>query len=364
MNGLHLDISCSGEEGFRLSLRCEIPGEGVTAVYGPSGSGKSTLLDCVAGLRRVEPGGSIVFRGESWLGKAGTLRPWQRHIGYVFADARLFPHLTARDNLGYAIKRNRDANGPAFAQVVDWLMLDKIIDQFPATLSAGQQKRVAIGRALLSGPQLLLLDEPLANLDHLARRQCLQCLQRLATELALPMLYVSHEIEELSELADHIMLIDQGRLVDQGPLIEMSGRLDTRLAQEEQAAAILEARLLDHDDAYGLSVLGIGPEQRLYVNRVAGEINNTRRIRIPARDISLCRERPRDTSILNVLPVTVDNMEADGSARVLLRLALGETHLLARITRKSCDQLSLSVGDAVFAQIKSVALLSDAGGQL
>ena len=357
MNGLALRLDCPGAEGFRLQLDCELPDTGITAIYGPSGSGKSTLLDCVAGLRQPAAGSLVSFRGNSWLAPDTFVPPWQRRVAYVFQDARLFPHLNVQQNLDFAASRRAGNGGASMAQVISALELADLLQREPAGLSAGQKQRVAIGRALLSAPQLLLLDEPLANLDHAAAHQCLACLQQLARQLALPMLYVSHDIEEVSQLADHLVLLEQGRLIDRGPLLDLCGRLDTRLSREEQAAAIVLGTVLRHDPEYALTELEVEGEILLVgQQRAAGQ---QRRLRVPARDVSVCRQRPLDSSILNILPVTLTQLEADGEARVMLRLALGSQYLLARITRKSATRLQLQVGDRLFAQIKSAALLME-----
>lgn len=359
MNELTLKIHCLGDQGFELGVDCHVPDRGVTAIYGPSGSGKSTLLDCIAGLRNAEAGSVIRFRDQHWLSGDGPIPPWQRRIAYVFQDARLFPHLDVAGNLDFA-ERRATAEPPASRRtLVEWLEMESLLPQMPASLSAGQKQRVAIARALLSAPQLLLLDEPLANLDHIASARCLGYLQHLATELDLPILYVSHDMEEVSQLADHLLLLDDGQVKDQGSMLELSSRLDSRLSHEEQAAAILLGTVSGHDPEFGLSHIEV-EGQVLQVNHLEQAVGSTRRVRIPARDVSIARSRPEDSSILNILPVTVSEMENCSGARLLLRLALGSQFLLARITRKSAQRLDIKPGDALFAQIKSAALLSEA----
>ncbi|EEB77246.1 molybdate ABC transporter, ATP-binding protein [marine gamma proteobacterium HTCC2148] len=355
---LTMAVTCQGHGDFCLDLACEIPATGVTAIYGRSGSGKSTLLDCIAGLRNPDAG-KISYGDNDWFNGGKPTPPWERRIGYVFQDTRLFPHLTVQGNLDYAGKR---AMGPCPMpkdELVSTLGLANLLSQTPDTLSAGQKQRVAIGRALLSAPRLLLLDEPLANLDQQASRECLALLQQLAQGLDLPMLYVSHDIEEVSQLADHLLLLEDGKLQDQGSMLEMSTRLDSRLAREEQAAAILLGEIEAQDNAFSLTQISVEGET-LFVNHLDQPLGSQRRLRIPARDVSICLAKPEDSSILNILPVTIQEIETCHSARLLLRLALGEQHLLARITRKSAERLELQVGDKVFAQIKSVALLSEA----
>ena len=359
MPGLALRINCPGERDFRLQLDCELPARGITAVYGPSGSGKSTLLDCIAGLR--QPGADAVIRFGSKTWQAGThfTAPWDRRVGYVFQDARLFPHLNVQQNLDYALTRRPTAGEISPDKVIAWLELEDLLASSPAALSAGQKQRVAIGRALLGAPRLLLLDEPLANLDHAASQQCLACLQRLADALDLPMLYVSHDIEEVSQLADYLVLLEQGQLVDQGSMLQLCSRLDTRLSHEEQAATIVVGTVRGHDTQFGLTELEM-EGNALLVNQLTEPVGAACRLRIPARDVSLCRHRASDSSILNILPVEITEIEQTDGTRVLLRLALGGQYLLARITRKSVAELNLKVGDSLYAQIKSVALLSEA----
>lgn len=358
MSGLQLKLNCDGDNHFLLSLNCAIPVTGITAIYGPSGCGKSTLLDCIAGLRTAQQGSSIQLDDTVWLGSGTHAPAWERSIGYVFQDARLFPHLSVQENLLYAMKRSSSTAIFSLHNVTQLLGLSELLARSPETLSAGQMQRVAIGRALMSSPQLLLLDEPFANLDHAARQQCMDCLQQLAQQTKLPMLYVSHDIEEVTQLADHIVLMEHGMIADQGPLLELCSRLDTRLSQEEQAAALLTASVARHDIAYGLSEILV-EEQTLYVSQLTQLPGQKCRIKIPARDVSVCRQRPVQSSILNIMRVTVDEIEQTEAPRLLLRLALGSQFLLARITRKSLDDLNIKLGDTLYAQIKSAALLMD-----
>lgn len=360
MNSLLLDIRQPGEAAFHLEVQCELPGKGVTAIYGPSGSGKTSLLDCIAGLRVADPGSVIRFRDHDWQSPGKCLPAWRRNVGYVFQDARLFPHLSAAGNLNYAWRRRRSDNGPTIAKVSELLHLTDLLGQSPAHLSAGQRQRVAIGRALVSAPELLLLDEPLANLDHRSARQCLGYLQDLAGQLDLPMLYVSHNIEEVSQLADNLLLLEAGEVIAFGPTLDLCSALDNRLTEEEQAAAIAICTIASHDTEFALTELSL-EGYPLFVGEIKQDAGNRRRLRIPARDVSVCRQRPANSSILNILPVTLEQMRDSGEARVMLRLAVGSQHLLARITRKSAHQLNLQPGDALFAQVKSAALLMENG---
>lgn len=358
MSELTLRLSSGGDSGFSLQIDCQFPATGVTAIYGPSGSGKTTLLNCIAGLHPAPGDGLIRFGDKLWQSDSGFTPAWERQIGFVFQDARLFPHLSVGQNLNFAMQRRGSDDTVSFDDVSQWLQLNDLLARLPESLSAGQTQRVAIGRALLSGPQLLLMDEPFANLDHAAREECLYYLKRLRKSLNIPILYVSHDIEEVSQIADHLVLLENGRIESQGSLLELCSSLDTRLSHEERAAAIVLGTLQNHDARFGLSEVQVAGET-LFVNHIEATIGQQQRLRIPARDVSICRERPLDSSILNIVPVTLSEIEETTGSRVLLRLALGEQYLLARITRKSASKLGLKPGDRIFAQIKSAALLSD-----
>jgi molybdate transport system ATP-binding protein len=355
-DALVIRIRQRADNGFALSLDLALPTTGITALFGPSGSGKTTVLDCIAGLRPDIEDADIAFRGESWH-SAGERRPsWERGVGYVFQDARLFPQLSVAGNLDFAARRAR-AGAPQRAEVVDWLQIAPILERAPQTLSAGQAQRVAIARALLSGPQLLLLDEPLANLDRAAAAQCLDCLARVAAEAGMPMLFVSHRIEEVANIADRLVLLRDGAVEAEGPLPGLLTRLDSSLAEDENAATILLAEVADGERLFGLTELSADGET-LYVASAAAP-GTTQRVRIAARDVSVCRERPQHTSILNVLEVTLDSLRSVSGTHCLLRLKLREQFLLARITERSRHELGLRAGDTLFAQVKSSALLDE-----
>ncbi len=342
---------------FRLSLDTRLPGDGVIGIYGPSGSGKTSLLNCIAGLNRAQSNGRVTL-GEDVLQDGQTwLPPHQRDVSCVFQDGRLFPHLDVAGNLQFAHKRRR-REGPSMTEISQWLGLDELLSRYPAQLSRGQQQRVAIARALVSAPRLLLLDEPLANIDPAGTRDILGRLARLRRDLDMTMVYVSHDMAELAELADHLLVLSEGQLVAEGPLLELSSRLELALAHEEQAAAIVSAQIAEQDRQYGLTGLDF-EGQRLWVNHVENSAGTAMRLRLPARDISLCRVTPEQTSILNVLQARIAEIEGGSGSRALVRLAVGEQFLLARVTRKSIDALQLAEDQDVFAQVKSVALLSD-----
>jgi molybdate transport system ATP-binding protein len=356
MSTLAVRIDHRNADGFTLQIETQIPLVGVTALFGPSGSGKTTILDCVAGLRPDIGTAGIAFDAQHWQSSAEQVPAWKRSVGYVFQDARLFPHMSVAQNLDFAAAHavgdsmNRD-------QIVNWLGIETLLQRRPETLSAGQQQRVAIARALARNPRLLLLDEPLANLDRQAAQQVLDCLRQISRESALPMLYVSHQIEEVCAIADQILLIENGTLQAQGSLLELTSRLDTGLAEDESAAALLEVTVGERDTDYALTELRI-EGQSLWV-ATQSAMGSRQRLRVPARDVSVCREHPQGSSILNILAVRLVDIRHLSEAHCLLRLQLGEQFLLARITRRSLDELALTNGDALFAQIKSTALLGE-----
>lgn len=358
---LDLTIDHRGAAGFHLQLSARVPLSGVTALFGPSGSGKSTVLDAIAGLRPDLRTQGVTLDGETWQGAGRWRPPWERAVGYVTQRAQLFPHLDVAGNLAFAERRALPGELRR-TEIEHWLGLRELLGRAPDTLSGGEQQRVAIARALLRQPRLLLLDEPLANLDRPAADAILSALARVRHSTGLPMLYVSHQIEEVHAIADRVLIIEAGRLVAEGGLVDLACRLDSRLSEDEQAAAILDVEISgdsDHPttDGYGLQCVR-ADGQPLWIT--AGTLPS--RLRIPARDVSVCREAPQATSILNILEVTLDDLCEVGRAHCLLRLRLKRQILLARITRRSRDELRLDPGDRLYAQVKSTALLTERHG--
>ncbi len=366
---------------FRLDVALHLPERGVTALFGPSGCGKTTLLRAIAGLERAV--GRVALGDEVW--QDDIARRWlpthQRPLGYVIQDAALFPHLDVAANLAYGRRRSAEArrfggvvgaggapHPAAFAPdaVVDLLGIGPLLQRQTATLSGGERQRVAIARALATAPRLLLMDEPLAALDGQRKAEILPYLERLHRELALPILYVTHAMDEVARLADHLVLLDAGRVLAAGPLAELLARPDLPLARQDDAGVVIEATVAEHDRAYGLSRVVFGGGA-LWVGETTAGPGQSVRARVLARDVSVTRQRPVETSVVNVLPVWLESLAADRST-ALLRLVVGTpgvhgkadieaVRLLARITRRSCDALALHPGDALFAQIKGVALM-------
>lgn len=340
---------------FELDAEFSVPARGVSALFGASGSGKTTLLRLIAGLDRAP--GSLTVAGEVWQDDHRFLPVHRRALGYVFQEPSLFPHLDVRDNLHYGWKRVPVAERRlGFDDVVEWLGLGPLLAQSPQRLSGGQRQRVAIGRALLASPRLLLMDEPLSALDSTSRAEILPYLERLHRQLELPIIYVSHALDEVARLADTLLLIDAGTIIYQGPLVEGLTRLDLPLAHRDTAAAVIDTTVVAHDPAFHLTRVarqGIAFE----LPGLHGTPGAPLRVRVAARDVSLALSTPAETSILNLLPARVTELVDDAPGQVLVRLALEDSVLLSRITRKSAHALDLQPGMAVVAQVKSAAVV-------
>ncbi|MEX0941282.1 MAG: molybdenum ABC transporter ATP-binding protein [Pseudomonadales bacterium] len=356
------DIHITRPGGFTLDVQLHL-GDGVSALYGPSGAGKTSILRLLAGLERGTGDDTINIRADDveWQGRRGFVPSYQRKIGYVFQRPQLFPHLNVEKNLAYAIKRVRSDQAPALAQVQEWLDLSELLDKRVDQLSGGEGQRVAIGRALLSGARYLLLDEPLGSVDQAARWRILPYLARLHRELDVPMIYVSHSLDEVNYLADVVYMIESGRVAAAGSVFETSASLEFNKNESDSLAAVVHCKAVNYDAAFGLAEFSLG-RQSLYVASDGPITGSGYRVRIPARDVSITLVKPENTSILNIMVATVDDMEEPvplTGASVLVRLAVDDQFILARITRKSLSHLGLRKGLEVYVQIKGVALLTD-----
>ena len=356
-----VDARFQGRQGnFVLDAAFTVPAKGVTALFGPSGCGKTTVLRCVAGLTRMAEG-YLSVNGRVWQDGKRFLPPHRRPLGYVFQEASLFPHLSVRRNLTYGQRRSAvGSNGLAFDEVIDLLGLPSLLDRSPERLSGGERQRVAIGRALLSGPEILLMDEPMAALDKFSKNEILPYLESLHEALSIPVFYVSHDISEVERLADQLVLMEAGRVQAVGPLSELLADGALPLMRLPDAASVFDATVAGYDADYALTTLDCGGLTLRLPGRV-GETGHKRRLRIEASDVSLTRSAPLDTTILNVLPARLVALHPVGKAQVTAVLRLGDSPtgpgLLARITRHSREALGLEPGQPVFAQIKSVALI-------
>jgi molybdate transport system ATP-binding protein len=355
------DIQLQRDTGFALALNLAINSTGVTALYGPSGSGKSTVLRLLAGLERGAKNDqiSIISDDQIWQNSRQFVPSHARGVGYVFQQAQLFPHLSVRGNLAYAVRRRRGSIPMSLTEVSHWLGISHLLDVSTPQLSGGEAQRVAIARVLLSGARCLLMDEPLGALDHAARLQILPYIDNLRRRLDIPVVYVSHALDEITYLADQVYLIDQGRITDQGSVFDLASSLSINSHLGDAVAAVVEGQVTEHDPHYGLTRLSLG-DQSLYVSLRSESVGSRMRLRIPARDVSLALKAPSETSILNILTGIVSEIEPVGEQPgLLIRIKVGEHYILSRITRKSLAQLGLQPGMSVFLQMKTVALLTD-----
>jgi molybdate transport system ATP-binding protein len=360
MTSLSLNVALD-RPGFDLRVALDLTLSGITAVFGASGSGKTTLLRIVAGLER-EARGTVTFDGEAWAGEATNVPAHRRRIGYVFQDGRLFPHLTVEQNLRFAAERsgrNRQRPSIDFAAAVDALDLGPLLARRTPSLSGGEQQRVAIARALLASPRLMLMDEPLSSLDAARKKEILPHIERLPETFGIPVLYVTHNVDEVARLANAVVLLAAGRVVAHGPVGEIFERSDlSPLTGGLDAGVVVRAQVLAHDN--GIATLALGAQQ-LRVPMATAEIGALRPLRIHARDVAIATARPEKLSIRNVLTARIVAIEAGQNMNVELKLDVDGKHLRARITPDALDELELTVGQEVYALVKSVALEGSLG---
>ena len=347
---------------FTLDAAFEAP-PGITVLFGRSGSGKSTIVNAVAGLLTPAEG-RIALTGDVLLDTAAGVRlpPHRRRLGTVFQEGRLFPHMTVRQNLAYGRRfAPRGARGAAMADVVEMLGIGALLDRRPGALSGGEKQRVAIGRALLSAPRMILADEPLAALDEPRKAEILPYFERLRDEVAVPILYVSHSAAEVARLATTVVALQDGRVARQGPAAEVLGDPMVTPAGIRAAGAVLEATVARHH-ADGLTELDAGGVA-LFLPRVALAPGGRLRVRVPAQDVILSRGAPAGLSALNVLPGRVLSIRPGGGPGALVSLATPAGTVLARVTRRSAAALGLHAGAECHAIVKTLAIApEDVGG--
>jgi molybdate transport system ATP-binding protein len=347
---------------FRLDLRLALPARGVSALFGPSGCGKTTTLRLLAGLEQA-PGGRLRVQGDTWQDAAARVfvPAHRRPIGYVFQEASLFEHLDVRGNVEFGLRRvpARDRR-VSLERAVDLLGIASLMDRRPRTLSGGERQRVGMARALATSPRLLLLDEPLAALDAARKAEILPYLESLHAELDIPVVYVSHAIDEVARLADHLVLMESGQIRAAGPTTDLLTRLDLPLTLDDAASAVLQATVVGHDaDDQLIEVrFAEAPQARLWLTGPrARPPASALRVRVLARDVSIALSRPADSSIQNLLPARVSAVRADRHGQSLVVLDCYGQRLLARLTDRAVRQLDLSPGREVIAQIKGAAVL-------
>jgi molybdate transport system ATP-binding protein len=345
---------------FHLQIAIDVPAEGIIAVFGPSGCGKTTFLRCLAGLERA-PTGVMSLGKYRWQNESqGRFLPLsQRPIGYVFQEPRLFPHLNVRANLQYGWKRtSASARRITLDQVVQVLAIERLLDRRPSSLSGGEQQRVAIGRALLTSPELLLMDEPLSSLDIQRKREILPFINRLDSEFHIPIVYVSHDLHEIVELAKTVVLLKEGKVVGSGPIEKVFAQLNLRhLIPESHLGALVDTTVAEQDQEFGLTKLAFSGGY-LHVPHQHRRIGEGLRVQILAKDVSIISSPPSfKTSVLNLLQANVVEIGEVNAEHPLvdIKLDIG-CPLLATITRKSLAALRLQPGQRVHAQIKAVAL--------
>ena len=343
-------------ESFMLDANFSIPDRGISVVFGPSGSGKTTLLRAIAGLEKSDKG--FLKIGDSvWQKGEDFLATHKRQIGYVFQDAALFDHLDVKGNLNFVIKRAIGLKEDFIESIHNLLEIKTLLNRKTTQLSGGEKQRVAIARALLTNPKILLLDEPLSALDLKRKNEILPYLDSIHNDLEIPILYVTHSQDEMSMLADHLLLIEDGNIVGSGPVNDMLTRFDMPLSHGGDAVSIIEAEVLKRDSEFNLIHLDFLGGQFIVPDN-GFPFQTKVRIRVVARDVSLTKSKQVDTSILNIFPAMVQEIVNEGEAQVMVRLQIKETILLACITRKSSYKLRLEKGSEVFVQVKSVAILS------
>lgn len=343
---------------FELDFDLELPGSGISAFFGESGAGKSTLLRTVAGL--VRPSGGKIRVGEDiWQDdeKKIFVPTHKRSVGFVFQDAALFPHLSVKKNLEYGMKRvPAEKRIISLERALDLLGISHLLDRMPDTLSGGEQQRASIARALATSPDILLMDEPLAALDMKRKSEIIPYLSRLNEELKIPVLYVSHALEEVSVLADHLVLLEKGKIIATGKINDMLTRLDLPLAYYDVASAVINGKVVEEDKQFSLSTIQFAGGN-IFLPSKNLKLGQNIRLRIQARDVSLTMEKPVNTSVLNAFEAIVINLSDDSNGQVLIELDAKGTRLLSRITSKSVNTLKLDKGKPVFAQVKGIAVI-------
>lgn len=352
-----LEVDIAGDIGtFAFEARFESPG-GVTSLFGQSGAGKTTLTNMIAGLVRPKRGrivlnGRVLFDADKRI----NLPVQTRRIGHVFQEARLFPHMSVKSNLTYARWAGGRKGKRELGEVTGLLGLEPLLARKPETLSGGEKQRVAIGRALLSDPQLLIMDEPLANLDQARRNGILPYLDRLCVEADLPILYVSHSIEEVARLSSTLVILSDGTTPAYGPVADMLTRTDLgRATGRHEAGALVHGTVDRVDSTWGLTFVDIGGAI-LQIPDLPAEAGDTVRLRIRARDVALAAEPPTGLSIRNAFQAKITSISEESGPYAEILCALQGQTLRARITRASVADLELATGKEVTVLIKSVAI--------
>lgn len=338
---------------FSLQVDTVLPAQGITAIFGLSGAGKTSLINVISGLTRPQYGRVVLNNRVLFdTDKQIYLPPEHRRIGYVFQDARLFPHYSVKGNLRYGMAVTMEDQ---FDAIVNLLGIQTLLSRFPLMLSGGEKQRVALGRAMLTAPDLLLMDEPLSSLDLPRKRELIPYLERLAQDVNIPILYVSHNMDEILRLAENIVVMDAGKVRASGSIEEIWVGHELRLwLRDQMLSSVLEATVIEHHQNYAMTALALGG-QRLLVSQINVDPGHSLRIFINATDISLTLRPATGTTICNILPAKVIEY-MDVAGQVDVKLAIGDQRLWARISPWARDELALKQHQWVYAQIKSVSL--------
>jgi len=347
-----------GELEFDIDL--QLPEKGITAVFGRSGAGKTSLINVIAGLSQPSSGVIKINKSTLFDSERNVAIPtYKRNVGYVFQDARLFPHYKVKRNLTYGVKTHDEQH---FDQITNLLALKPLLERYPNQLSGGEKQRVAIGRALLSKPDILLMDEPLASLDLPRKREVMPFLEQLALQVEIPIVYVSHSLNEVLRLADHLVVIERGKVAIAGPIEQVWASKAMRPWQSfSEQSTLFEGKLIRHNEEYALSQIELEENIALWVQRVDGDIGSSVRLQVRANDVSLMLEEPKQTSIRNILKGTISHIETQShgherqSVSVQIKLA-DSCHLNATVTAWAKDELLLAPGLSVYVQIKGVSV--------
>lgn len=349
--------------GSKFDVAFSAPGEGVTALYGRSGAGKSVIMDTLAGGNRPESG-IVRVNGATFIDTdKGLLLPvHQRRIGYVFQDSRLFPHFSVKSNLLYGLKRAKGRRFVDFDHAVGLLGLEDLLQRRPHRLSGGERQRVAIGRAILAQPSILLMDEPLSSLDPPRKAELLPYIERLRDDLRIPIIYISHDFNEVMRLADYLVVVDRGRVAKHGPLLDLASDPElSPLIGRFEAGAVIACSVLSHDRANDLTQLSFG-RHRLMVPFVDSDVGSMVRVRLRARDVAIALSEPTDTSIANRLPGTLVELIARDGPFVDAGVEIDGTIVRALLTRASAERLALTPGMPVWVLVRVVAMDSRSVG--
>lgn len=343
-------------EPFKLNVDLSLPANGITVLFGHSGAGKSSFLRCCAGLEQPDSA-AFILNGDDWCQPGKTLQAHQRPLGFAFQDARLFPHLNVANNLQYAIKRSwQDYDDALYRACLDKLDIGKLLDRTTQTLSGGEKQRVSLARAMLMRPKLLLMDEPLSAVDHQHKHLIIPFIRQFREDYDTPIFYVTHSIEELAQIADHLVVLDAGKCVYQGSYREVLSSLEFSQTFSDLAGTVIETQTLEIDPKWNMTRVAFSGGE-LWLN---GETaSRSQRIQIFAKDVSLTNNKDEQSSILNKVKAQVESIQdSSDKSSSLVRLKAGDDFVLARITRRSIAQLEVKPGAEFWVQIKSVALLS------